>query len=113
MDDIEKLCKRIVIINHGTIVYDGALEDIKRKYVKYKMLDVKFDNIAPDFRLPGCKVIEKAKYELKIEVNTRRQSVKSVVDHLIKKYPFEDMIISDPPIEEIIQLIYKEKKRIE
>tara|TARA_Y100000296_G_C5135520_1_gene237966 strand:+ start:186 stop:1178 length:993 start_codon:yes stop_codon:yes gene_type:complete len=113
MDDIEKLCKRIVIINHGTIVYDGSLDKIKKSYVKYKVLDVKFDNKAPIFRLPGCKVIEREKYELKIEVNTRRQSVKTVVDHLIRNYPFEDMVISDPPIEEIIQLIYQTKKKIE
>ncbi len=113
MDDIEKLCKRIVIINHGTIVYDGPLNKIKKKYVKYKFLDIKFDEKIPRFKFPGCKVIDKEKYELKIEVNTKKQSVKKVVDYLIKNYPFEDMIISDPPIEEIIQLIYKSKNKIE
>ncbi len=110
MDDIEKLCKRIVIINNGDIVYDGPLDKIKKTYVKYKLLDVKFDEKAPSFRFPGCKVIDKDKYELKIEVNTKKQSVKTVVDHLIKHYPFEDLIISDPPIEEIIQLIYTQKR---
>lgn len=107
MDDIEKLCKRILIINHGELIYDGSLDDIKRKYVKYKLMDVKFDEKAPSFRFPGCKLIEKGRYELKIEVDTQKQNVKAVVDHLIKHCPFEDLVISDPPIEEIIQMIYE------
>lgn len=112
MQDIEKLCERIIIINHGEVVYDGPLDKIRRSYLKNKVLDVKLEEPAKiSFKLKGCKVLKKKQYELLIEVNTEQQLIRTVIDYLIKNYKFADILISDPPIEEIIQLIYREKKK--
>ena len=61
--------------------------------------------------MPGCRILKKSKYELVIEVDTTVQSIRKVIDYMIKNMEFADIIISDPPIEEIIQKIYKEKKK--
>ena len=62
------------------------------------------------FIMEGCSVLDDKEYEMKIEVDTAKQKIKNVIDVLIKKYDILDMEISDPPIEEIIQMIYKKKK---
>lgn len=112
MQDIEKLCKRIIIINHGEVVYDGLLQDIKKKYFQNKILDVKLEEpLKKPFKMAGCKLLKKTKYELIVEINTAKQSIRKVIDYMIKNFEFADIIISDPPIEEIIQKIYTEKKK--
>ena len=111
MGDIERLCKRIIIINRGVIVYDGPIKKIKQEYLTHKHLYIKFNKLEKKFRLKGCKVIEEDEYELKLELDTKKQTVKNVINYLITKFDVADIIVQDPPIEEIIQKIYKEKKK--
>ena len=110
MGDIERLCKRIIIINRGVIVYDGPIKKIKKDYLTHKQLDVRFNKLDKKFRLKGCKVIEESEYELKLELDTKKQTIKNVINHLITDFDVADIIVQDPPIEEIIQKIYKCKK---
>ncbi|MBW3022721.1 ATP-binding cassette domain-containing protein [Candidatus Woesearchaeota archaeon] len=111
MGDIEKLCKRIIIINHGKIVYDGLLEKIRRFYINRKIFEVKLESkLDKKFHLPHCTVSESGEYSMTIEADTGKTSIRNVIDHLITNFEIADITISDPPIEEIIQIIYKEKK---
>ena len=61
MSDIEKLCKRVVIINYGLIIYDGLLSEICKRFSNKKVVDCKFSEpiLARDFNLEGCKVIRR------------------------------------------------------
>jgi len=111
MQDIEKLCKRIIIINCGVIVYDGLLEKLKSTILNNKIVDVKFESKVKGFRLKGCKVLEKGDYNFVIEADTKVTKIKKVIDYLLLNYEVADINITDPPIEEIIQRIYKEKKK--
>jgi ABC-2 type transport system ATP-binding protein len=108
MSDIEKLCKRIAIINHGEIIYDGPLERVKKKYAKKKTIRATFESKIPKINLAGCSVRPKSEYEAEIEVDLGRQDIELVVHYLITKFRLVDITISDPPIEDIIKTIYKE-----
>lgn len=107
MQDIEKLCKRVIIINKGLIIYDGKFKNIKDKITNNKMLVIKFLKWNKRFKLKGCKIIEKNDYELKIEINLKKIKLKEIINYLIKNYDFVDLYISDPPIEKIIQKLYE------
>jgi len=107
MGDIEKLCKRIIIINHGKIIYDGLLSKIRGKYIKEKHLYVKLENPAKSFKFKGCNITSVSDYELKIEVNLKEQTVENVMEFLLKKFKIADITISNPEIEEIIKEIYR------
>jgi len=107
MTDIENLCKRIVIINKGEIIYDGLLEKIKSRYVKTKHLKVKLASPGKKFLLAGCKVELQNDYALTIEINLRNVSIESVVQYLLKNFKAADITITNPPIEEIIKEIYR------
>ncbi len=112
MQDIERLCKRIIIINHGIVIYDGPLEYIKKKYLTKKTITIKSEEPIKRCKLKGCTVKEHSKYEMTIEVDMKQTKLKSVVDCLMNNGKgFADMIISDPPVEEIIQLIFKSKDK--
>ena len=107
MQEIERLCDRVIIINHGEIVYDGPLQDIKKKFQTFKAVEVKLETEQNDFSHKGCKVLEKRPYELKIEIDTKQTTIKAVIDQLIKNYDVADINVADPPIEDIIELIFK------
>jgi len=109
MSDIEKMCKRILIINEGKIVYDGTISAIKRKYIKEKHIEAKLLARGPPFVLQGCRVLKQTEYELCIEVDVRKQNMDLVMRYLTSKYKIADITISDPPIEEIIKAIYRGK----
>jgi len=112
MQEIEKLCKDIIIINHGIIVYNGALKEIKKRYLSSKFIDVKLESKGKPFKLKHCKVIEQSGYELGIEIDTSRKKVNAVIDYLLSKYDVADIVISDPPIEEVIQEIFKSRGKL-
>jgi ABC-2 type transport system ATP-binding protein len=106
MSDIEKLCERIVVINHGKIVYDGLLSKLKEKF-KEKHLDIKLAEKGKPFKLEGCKVLNQNHLTLKIEVNTRKKDINDVVQHLLSRYKVTDLTITDPDIEEVVKKIYR------
>lgn len=107
MQDIERLCKRIIIINHGEIIYDGLLSMISNKFIKTKIIDAKFEDRYKDFSFKDCRILEKRDYELKLELDIKKGSVKALINYLLGNFNVADINIEDPPIEEIIKLIYK------
>ncbi|MFC1685437.1 ATP-binding cassette domain-containing protein [Nanoarchaeota archaeon] len=114
MSDIEHLCKRVVIINHGTIIYDGPLNDIKKKFANKKIIECTFSTpIIKTYKLKGMEIIKQKQYRMTAELDLSKCKVRKAVDHIIKRYgDWEDIDIRDPPIEEIIKLIYKKRKAI-
>jgi ABC-2 type transport system ATP-binding protein len=111
MGDIEKLCERVVVINHGIIVYDGMLKELRKKFANRKIIDCMFLEpiLARKFDVKGCKVMKRNKHQLILELDLRKNKLRNVIDRIMDRYgsSMEDMIISDPPIEEIISIIYK------
>ena len=59
MGDIEKICKRVIIINKGTIVYDGEIKELKRAYVKTKVIRALSENPVKFSELKGVKIMKK------------------------------------------------------
>jgi ABC-2 type transport system ATP-binding protein len=107
MQDIERLCNRVIIINHGKIIYDGPLEQIRKKYFTDKHIEVKLAEKAKPFVFKGCKVIAKHDYELELELDTRKAKIQDLINYLLKNFDVADIVVADPPIEEIITKIYK------
>ena len=111
--DIENLCRRVIIINHGKLIYDGSIREMNSK-LHTKTVSIKFENNIDDadirhIRLKGLKIIKYAPSGMKLEVDTKKTSLKNTLTHILKHYPVEDINISDPPIEETIKKLYMKK----
>jgi ABC-2 type transport system ATP-binding protein len=107
--DIEHLCKRIIIINHGKIVYDNSLDFLEKTYLKNKIVGIKFSGPFKGINLKGVKTIKSEKYSADFEISTEITSIQKFLDSLMNRYDIADIDISSTPIEEVITKIYGEK----
>jgi len=110
LEDIEDVCERLIIINHGTIVYDGPVKGITKKYLSTKIVTVITRDGKPLSHPKGVKVHLTEKFKTEIHVNTKKISLKKLNTHLFNKNNIEDITIEDLPIEEVIAKIYSEKR---
>jgi len=107
--DLEALCKRVIIVNHGQIVYEDKVSNLKRKHLTTKLVEVRYAQEVPaGFHLNGVEILKVGRYGVKLRFETNQTPVDSVMSHLSNVGELVDITISDPPLEEVIAKVYKE-----
>lgn len=110
MTDVKQLCKRVIIIDRGHIIYDGALQDLVEKYADFKIIEAYFkENKIDKEQLARLATIVSAN-ENKVILSVPREKTKIVATALLNKFPIEDLNIEEPEIEEVIRLVFAKKK---
>ena len=106
ISDIEKLCKRVIIINSGQVVLDDSMENLKYHYLNNKIVDVKMKEKVNLEDEDGLTILKDKGYNLKIEVDTKKRSITDALK-LLNPDNIIDINISNTPLEDIISDIYK------
>jgi len=107
LSDIEQLASRVIIINHGKIVFDDDMPKLKRYSGDYKMISVQTQNKLPEEYPEGICVLENIlPNEAKFELNTALVSLNRFIEIITYNNIIKDMSISEPPIEKIIKQLY-------
>ena len=105
--DIEKLCKRVIVVNHGKIIFDGRTSTLKRDYLRHKIIDVRFsERLTAPFSLPSVKTLKQGEFGVKLEFHNGDIQIDEVLQKIIATKPTQDITINDPPMEEVIRAIY-------
>lgn len=107
--DIEKLCKRVIIVNDGKIVLDDTMENLKYHYLNKKIVEVKMKEQVNLDDEDGIVILKDKGYNLKIEVDTTKRDISDVIN-LLDTDKIIDINISNIPLENIISSIYKGDK---
>ena len=108
VSDIEKLCKRVIIINKGQVVLDDTMENLKYHYLNKKIVEVKSKEKINLNNEDGIIVLKEKETNLKLEIDTRKKNLSDVLK-LIDPENIIDINISNTPLEDIISNIYKER----
>ena len=105
--DIEKICRRVVVINKGEIVWDGTLNELKYTYLTKRVIALKleepFDSI-----IDGVTVLKRKDYAAKLEVDLKKTELQYVINKILENNRIQDITISNPPMEEVITRIYRD-----
>ena len=109
ISDIEKVCKRVIIINDGRIVLDDSMTNLKYHYLNKKVIEAKLEKSAELTGLKGVSILKKKGNGLSIEVDITQTSVPRVIKAL-KLENIQDINISNTPLETIIKDIYRKEK---
>jgi len=108
--DVEILCKRAMVINHGEVIYDGRVSTLRRDYIRTKTVSLKLGQPWQGFDGPGVRVLKHKGYGVKLEVDTGVVPIEDVVGRLLGQYAIADITVDNPPMEEIIARIYTERE---
>ena len=112
MGDIEKVCKRAIIIHHGEVVVDESMKDLKHRALSLKYVGVRYASPV-DLDLPALSPIKRTALAASYEVDTRKHSLAEVVRALASRGELEDITIEDEPLENVIASIYAAKSGAE
>ena len=107
VSDIEKLCKRVIIINKGQVVLDDTMENLKYHYLNKKIIDVKMKEKINLDEVDGINILKDKDYNLKLEVDLKKKSISDAIK-LLNPDSIIDINISNVPLEQIISNIYKD-----
>jgi len=106
--DIEQLCRRAVVIDHGHIVLDAPVEQLRSNYLRKKLIEVTFDAPQTVPELEGVvQTREKGGLKSILTVDTGVRPIADVMERLSALGSVMDITISNPPMEEIIAAIYR------
>jgi ABC-2 type transport system ATP-binding protein len=113
--DIEDICRRAIIIDKGSIVFDGALDEIKRKYGQHTILHFDVKERMTDARsiplalLPGMEVQEVSGHTLVVRADRSVISAAAAARHVMDALEVVDMGIQETSIESVVKRIYQER----
>ena len=110
MEDISRLCKRVIIIDLGKIIYDGPLEDLIKRYAQNKLLIVSFnaDNVRREDVEPYGELLSMASDKAVLRIP--RDQVKSSASKILSSnLPVDDILINEMEINDVIRIIFSKK----
>jgi ABC-2 type transport system ATP-binding protein len=106
MADVEALCKRVVVIHHGKLLFDGELAKLASKFTEHKTIVVQIGDCQNKLDSYG-KVIscEDGRYTLRVP----KGEAARITERLLTELPVIDLLVEDPPIEEVIERVFAQE----
>lgn len=108
MTDIEKVCSRIMIIDHGHIVYDGNIKKMRTVYGTERTLVVEFEEEVPEFAVPHAMVTKTEGRKKWFTFNRFETNPSTLIAYVSAQYPILDLAVEEPEIESIVRTIYQQ-----
>lgn len=103
MADVEALCKRVVVIHQGKLLYDGDLSALVQQFARYKTITVELEHGAVDLGGFGEVVsIDDGRATLRVP----KARAATVTERLLASLPVLDLTVADPPIEDVIEQVF-------
>ncbi len=105
--DIEKLCRRLVVIDHGSVVHDGTLDELHARYGSRRTIIADLDAPWPvGLTLPGASVASVEADGRRVTLTLDGFAAGEVVAHLATAVPLRDLSVREPEIEDVIARLY-------
>jgi ABC-2 type transport system ATP-binding protein len=106
--DVERLCRRIVLIDQGRVIYDGAIARIKDQYGTHRTLVVEFSEDYPAVAVDGAEFESRIGNVVRLRFDRRAISADQLIRRVTEAYCVSDVSIEEPELETIIRQIYVE-----
>ncbi len=109
--DVENVCDRVLVINHGELLLDEVMSQVKRRFVTEKIVKVAVDNGLGDLKGVEGRLLHREPHQLTYALNTRETSVEKFLGQMIQVVTIKDLSVEDPPMEDIVRKIYESVER--
>lgn len=106
--DIERLCQRVIIVNHGRVIFDDDTQKLRRDYLTTKEISLKLNREWNErIDIPGVTVLKAKGYGVKLSVDQSVNSIDRVVGGILAHGGVEDITIANQALEDVITQIYR------
>ncbi|MFH0878425.1 MAG: ATP-binding cassette domain-containing protein [Lentisphaerota bacterium] len=109
LGDVEKLCRRLMVINRGCLIEDAPLQTLMEKLAPHRILQVDFESplerLAPH---PDAEVVNHEGIRVTLKFDRRRITAAELIAHVTKHHTVRDLAIVEPEIEDVIAHYYRE-----
>jgi ABC-2 type transport system ATP-binding protein len=109
LSDIERLCRRLLIIDHGRVIYDGGLESLIERYGEERTLIVDLEEPADPLQVPGARVVRVEGPRQWLRFRRDSVSAAELTAAVAAQARLVDLAIDEPDIEEVVRRIYLER----
>jgi ABC-2 type transport system ATP-binding protein len=108
MDDIEQLCRRMMIIDHGRVIYDGDLETVRRRFGGESVLVVDLMDPGPQLDVTGARVVKVDGPRQWLSFRRDDVTAADLIARVAAQVPLRDLALEEPAIEDVVRRIYTE-----
>lgn len=110
MEDVRQLCKRVIVIDHGTLLFDGKLQDLIKEYTRNKLITIIFEKDIEQKDIN--KFGEVKEFELpRAVISVKREESNAITSKLLADFPIADLNIEEVGIENIVRDIFLKKRK--
>lgn len=111
MADVEALCQRVIVIHKGSILFDGGLAALVERFSPYKLITVELERVPTNGAVaqlvePVGQVVSQQNGQVCVQVSKGKTAV--LTNRLLQELPVQDLTIQDPPIDDVIDQVFKE-----
>jgi len=107
LGDIEQLAKRVIVINHGEMIFDDTIEALKSHLGNKKLVSISTQDPLPVLEISGVSVKNKlSDYNAELELDANIMELNRFIDYINKNSTIKDMTLQELPIEEVIKKLY-------
>jgi ABC-2 type transport system ATP-binding protein len=103
------LCERIIIIDHGHILFDGPLGSLSERLAPFKVIKIDLDRELDGYDLASMGEVLSINHR-KVELRVPKNQAAAVTSRLLTDLPVLDLTIEDPPIEDVISTVFKQPR---
>lgn len=103
MADVEALCKRVIVIHHGRILFDGELSALVDRFSAYKTVGITLEDASIDLSAYG-EIMDRDGSRVTLRVP--KSTTSEVTARLLSDLQVDDLTVEDPPIEDVIEHVF-------
>lgn len=108
LDDVEKLCNRVILIDDARLLFDGELATLRRMLSKERLLSVDYAEDYPDVRVPHAQITHREGTRVQYRFSPKEIRTAELIGTILQKFRIVDIAVQEPDIEELIQTVYED-----
>src|SRR6185437_6963541 len=105
--DIERICERAIVIDRGRLILDLPIAALRRSFGRRRVVALVTEEERPELTLSGVSLAGAEPYRLTLVVDTATVPIERVVAAALERLAIRDLVIENPPLEEVVKAIYR------
>jgi ABC-2 type transport system ATP-binding protein len=106
LDDIEALCRRVIVIGDGKVLSDGTIDELRAQVSRERWLTVDLEGAGADIADPDATLVRREGARVRLAFDPQRVSPAVLIGRITRDHPVRDLFVENPPIETIVARLY-------